>query len=154
MALSADAVQGVEEKAKQAGFSGYLTKPLEAAKLVGVLKKYLCLPPELGSVEETAADETNNDTCLDVKSAVTRLGGKKSVYKELLRRFITHGEDARNIEERLLKGEFDCAKMLLHTLKGTAANIGANRLTQICRQFRADVRAKKTASRLWRIQGI
>ncbi|WP_094607363.1 Sensor histidine kinase RcsC [Sporomusa silvacetica DSM 10669] len=142
VALSADAVQGVEEKAKQAGFSGYLTKPLEAAKLVGVLKKYLCLPQELGSAEETAADVTNNDTCLDVKSAVTRLGGKKSVYKELLRRFISHGEDARNIEERLSKGESDRAKMLLHTLKGTAANIGANRLAQVCRQLEQTIEQK------------
>ncbi|CQR70307.1 Sensory/regulatory protein RpfC [Sporomusa ovata DSM 2662] len=142
VALSADAVQGVEEKAKQAGFSGYLTKPLEAAKLVGVLKNYLCLPQALGSAEETAADVTNKNMYLDVTSAVTRLGGKKSVYKELLRRFISHGEDARNIEERLAKGEFDYAKMLLHTLKGTAANIGANRLAQVCRQLEQTIEQK------------
>jgi signal transduction histidine kinase/CheY-like chemotaxis protein/HPt (histidine-containing phosphotransfer) domain-containing protein len=134
VALSADAVQGVAEQARQAGFSGYLTKPLEVAKLIEVLKEYLFLPQASGSVAETVFDQSNNDECLDVTSAVTRLGGKKSAYKQLLKRFLGHGEDAGTIETQIAKGDFDGAKLLLHTLKGTAANIGANRLTQVCCQ--------------------
>lgn len=131
VALSADAVQGVEEKARQAGFSGYLTKPLDAAKLVGVLKTHLCLP----QVTEADKEETDPGNYLDYQSVIARLGdGSSSVYRGFLRRFLRHAEDARRMQAQIAKGELESAKGLLHTLKGIASNIGANRLSQVCGQ--------------------
>ncbi|QDR81742.1 ATP-binding protein [Sporomusa termitida] len=134
VALSADAVQGVEEQARQAGFSGYLTKPLEVARLIEVLQTHLALPPASGSGAATAGEQSNNAACLDAASAVARLGGKKAAYKQLLKRFVGHGGDADTLATQIATGDFAGAKLLVHTLKGTAANIGATRLTQVCCQ--------------------
>lgn len=134
VALSADAVQGVEEQARQAGFSGYLTKPLEVARLIEVLQKQLALPPAPGSVAATAGEQSSNAACLDAAGAVARLGGKQSAYKQLLKRFLGHGGDAGTMATHIATGDFAGAKLLVHTLKGTAANIGATRLTQVCCQ--------------------
>ncbi len=135
IALSADAVEGVAEKAKAAGMNGYLTKPLDPLKLIEVLKSYI----QIEAAEEDSADmpdqeiEASNDNqaYLDWEKAIGRIGGNKKKYREIVEQFIrNHSEDADKLENLLSLKEFTEAKLLVHTVKGIADNIGAIRLKE------------------------
>ncbi|SFR14611.1 hybrid sensor histidine kinase/response regulator [Desulfoscipio geothermicus] len=130
IALSADAVEGVAEKAKAAGMNGYLTKPLNPLKLIEVLKSYI----QIEAADEDFADMPDEETgapkdvqaCLDWEKGIRRLGGNKRKYREIMKQFISnHSEDANKLEYLLSINDLTEAKILVHTIKGIANNIGA-----------------------------
>jgi len=135
IALSADAVEGVAEKAKAAGMNGYLTKPLDPLKLIEVLKSYI----QIKVADEDSAHmpdrgieaSKGNQVCLDWEKAIRRIGGNKKKYREIVEQFIrNHSEDANKLEYLLSVNDFTEAKLLVHTVKGIADNIGAIRLKE------------------------
>ncbi len=130
IALSADAVEGVAEKAKASGMNGYLTKPLNPLKLIDTLRNYI-------EIEVTGEDlyrlpgERNEETAgtgasVDWEKGIERLGGNRKKYREIIRQFISnHGDDADALAHYFSSNELPGAKMLVHTIKGIADNIGA-----------------------------
>ncbi len=123
IALSADAVEGVAEKAKSAGMNGYLTKPLNPSKMIGILQSYLQIKAAGEEVDESP------ETCLDWKKGLARLGGDKRKYQELIGQFLSnHANDAGKFERLLSVNNLNAAKTLVHTIKGVAGNIGATAL--------------------------
>ncbi|WP_425058350.1 ATP-binding protein [Sporomusa carbonis] len=131
IALSADAVEGVAEKAGEAGMSGYLTKPLNPVKLIDVLKKYVYIEDTAAAVAETYAADPDKQVDFDFESGIHRIGGKMDVYRDILKQFMSnHSEDAVKLERLIAAEKFEEARQLVHTVKGIAANIGANSLKQ------------------------
>lgn len=135
IALTADAVEGVAQKAKEAGMNGYLTKPLEPEKLFKVIKgiindseKEKAEGKEISikGLEPERTDNAQKHKTLDFEGAIGRLGGRKDKYIDILKNFIEHHEnDSVKIRELSEPGKRDELKRFLHTLKGSAANIGA-----------------------------
>lgn len=133
IALSADAVEGVAEKAKLAGMSGYVTKPLNPWKLIELLKH--CL-----GIETTADFPSDNNipvrvpvqkVWIDFARGIERLGGKQDKYLHILESFLkNHKNDYKTINQLISSDNLIDAKKLLHTLKGIAANIGAIMLNE------------------------
>lgn len=131
IALSADAVEGVAEKAKLAGMSGYLTKPLDPLKLIEILKRCLGIETTDDLLPQDNVPAPDQKMWIDYKSGIERLGGKQEKYKHILERFIeNHENDHNTINQFLAIGNFDEAKKLLHVLKGISANIGAIKLNE------------------------
>lgn len=131
IALSADAVEGVAERAKLAGMSGYLTKPLNPVKLIEVLKRCVGIETTEGLQRETDVPAPQQKMWIDFASGIERLGGKQEKYKYILARFMeNHKNDHNKLKQFLATGNFAEAKRLLHTLKGISANIGANKLNE------------------------
>ena len=132
IALTADAVDSVAEAALEAGMNSYTTKPLNPSKLVWILKAYvekeqLELEPIGGFKKSTA---TKN--CIDYASSIKRIGGKTTVYKNILKQFIAnHSKDSQKLREFIKEKNKEEAKMLVHSLKGIAGNIGAQPLRDI-----------------------
>lgn len=132
IALSADAVEGVAEKAKAAGMNGYLTKPLNPLKLIEVLKSYI----EIEAISEDLEDLSNKPTAevkdaqvLNWEKGIKRIGGNKRKYREIIGQFVSnHSEDAEKLECLLSSNDLTEAKLLVHTIKGIANNIGATGL--------------------------
>ncbi|MGC7870179.1 ATP-binding protein [Desulfosporosinus sp. SYSU MS00001] len=150
IALSADAVEGVAERAKSAGMSGYLTKPLNPGKLIEELRKFLYLGStesieSTGLTEQAVTEEDNSfsnpnlfpkltipNTWIDFESVLSRLQGKREGYKHILERFLAnHKNDHDQFNLLLTKGDVAGAELLLHTLKGISATIGANKLKEV-----------------------
>ncbi len=130
IALSADAVEGVAEKAKAAGMNGYLTKPLNPLKLIGILQSYIQIEAISEDLEELTdectGEVTDAQACLDWEKGLRRLGGNKGKYREIIMQFISnHSKDANKLEDLLSSSDLTEAKMLVHTIKGIANNIGA-----------------------------
>ncbi|WP_242966825.1 ATP-binding protein [Desulfosporosinus sp. FKA] len=137
IALSADAVEGVAERVKSAGMSGYLTKPLNPGKLIEELRNFLYQGStesieSSGLTEQAVTEEGNSNTWIDFESVLARLQGKREGYKHILERFLaTHKNDHNQLSLLLTKGDFAEAKILIHTLKGISATIGARKLNEV-----------------------
>lgn len=132
IALSADAVEGVAEKAREAGMNGYLTKPLSPSKLVEVLKEFIQVETAGHSFDEMAEKEPDPQGSIDFESGIRRMGGKKAKYKGILKQFIyNHSEDFQKVDRLISSGNFEEARKMVHTLKGIAGNIGAKNLMDV-----------------------
>jgi len=135
VALTADAVEGVEQKAREAGMNGYLTKPLEPEKLLEVIRSMTkngdLMKEEKNEICTKVAESEKSDSVykhktLDFDGAVSRMGGNRDKYINILKSFIEHHkDDGVKIKELIASGKDDELKRFLHSLKGSAANIGA-----------------------------
>ena len=66
---------------------------------------------------------------LDWKDALSRVMQKRDLYCKLLRKFMEMEQDsATRISVALRNGDVDTARQVAHTVKGTAANLGARAL--------------------------
>ncbi len=156
IALTADAVDGVEEKAKLAGMNGFLTKPIYPAKLTQMIKSLVFSDGE--------SSETNIDNTTDTmstfgiqpeshkyifESGIERLGGKTRQYSEILRQFVDrHKEDAIKIELLFLSKNYVELEDMIHKLKGLTGNFGAYRLFELCKRLEGVVKAKESQTEI------
>jgi signal transduction histidine kinase/ActR/RegA family two-component response regulator/HPt (histidine-containing phosphotransfer) domain-containing protein len=140
VALTADAVEGVAQKAREAGMDGYLTKPLEPIRLLEILTGIM-LDGEKEHNEghygyKTDKYDVNNDSIsknnisnynsVDYEGAIRRIGGKEHKYIGILKSFIeNHNADEVKIKGFISAGKIQELKEFVHALKGSAANIGA-----------------------------
>jgi HPt (histidine-containing phosphotransfer) domain-containing protein len=72
---------------------------------------------------------TVSDEYVNVEDALKRIGGNMDLYKRLLNTF-TGGDHISPLEEALNTGALEDASHLVHTLKGTCANLSLAKLTQ------------------------
>ncbi|ADY56519.1 multi-sensor hybrid histidine kinase [Syntrophobotulus glycolicus DSM 8271] len=130
IALSADALEGVVAKAKQAGMNNYLTKPLDPAKMINVLRQIFNAGDQTALTEDVI-EGSKQQADIDLQSGLRRIGGKRDVYRSILVQFIAnHRGDGERLKEFIGARHLQEARQLAHTVKGVAANIGANSLKQ------------------------
>lgn len=137
IALTANAISGAREEYIAAGFTDYLTKPIDSHKLESMLKKYL--PPEKVqevTVEDAKAEDTadakslpewlRTQTLLDTKSGLTNCGSPED-YLETLRLFAeAYEENAATIQSFFDTADWKNYTIRVHALKSSARIIGAS----------------------------
>ena len=150
LAFSADVRIGQAEKARDAGFDGFLAKPMQLEGLRAVLGRWLdvgaanaarraAVPgheaPVPGARPVDAAE-------FDVRALEELVGDEPALVLEILAYF---DEVAAGIRGELLQaaGAGDAAEagMLAHRLKSSARSVGAVRLGQVCGRLEEDVDA-------------
>jgi signal transduction histidine kinase/FixJ family two-component response regulator/HPt (histidine-containing phosphotransfer) domain-containing protein len=138
VALTANAVSGAREIFLNAGMNDFISKPIDPKMLNQALLKWL--PPCMvqSSAKSEAAEATEvlapDDAmrAIDVKAGLKNAVGDEVFYGELVTNFLTdHAQDCQKISEALAVGDFDSARVIAHTLKSTAALIGARKLGDI-----------------------
>jgi CheY-like chemotaxis protein len=136
IALSANAVAGARETFRRAGMNDFLPKPIDPRVLNMMLLKWL--PPEKVSAEKRSGDEATpslpesqaeRPAVIDEDAGLKNAAGDEAFYRRLLANFAEdHAFDSRRIDEAMQTGEAAVAKRVAHTLKSTAALIGAKDL--------------------------
>jgi len=149
IALSASPMQQHLEKSIAAGFSDYLSLPVEPERLLQTVRIWLegeAMAPPLSerfncvtysgeAPSSMTLKAPNSGAELDVERALARLGGERVVYDRLLSRFYrSHANTARNLRGMLDRRDIDSAIMVVHTLSSAAANIGATWLHETARK--------------------
>lgn len=146
IAMTANAVSGAREMYLEAGFSDYISKPVNSKELEIMLKKYL--PPEklkewACNIEETAASSTLEEDvkekynsidkdCLDVKLGMEYSTDKVEVYKEILTVFLQVKKQKQPELEMFFEQEdWKNYTIAIHALKSSSLNIGAKKLSGI-----------------------
>ncbi|WP_181909641.1 response regulator [Paenibacillus taihuensis] len=138
IAMTADAMKGVHDKVLEAGMDGYITKPFEPIELFVMLQK-LILQSKTAVVPAPVQQQLTGEVRplpdqlpgLDISGFLERYRMKPESYRHILSQFAAKSTGAvKDIAAAFSCGDIDRARFLTHTLKGVAANIGANPLHQ------------------------
>jgi PAS domain S-box-containing protein len=117
VAMTAHAMKGDRERCLAAGMDAYVSKPIHADELVQVVERFV-VP---GGAEPEA---------LDWEHALASVGGDRELLREVAGLFLdTCPQWLHALRQSLAKRDADTVHRLAHTLKGSAAQLGAGRLT-------------------------
>ncbi|MCL1893450.1 MAG: ATP-binding protein [Holophagaceae bacterium] len=138
VALTADAVSGMEEMFLKSGFNAFLSKPIDTVKLNGILKKWI--PKQKQIAKETDAPEIQQPTAreftpleivgLDTEKGLMMTGGTLEGYLNMLKLFCTEASrKTPQIREALEKRDLEMLTTHVHGMKSASASIGATELS-------------------------
>ncbi|MFZ5892012.1 MAG: substrate-binding domain-containing protein [Myxococcota bacterium] len=98
--------------------------------------------PARPAAELAHEPEGAHDNGLELDATLARLDGDLNMYRRLLRRFLTgHQHLYTDLLAARAAGDERQAVLLVHTLVGTAASIGARHLTRLSRTLEAALKA-------------
>jgi DNA-binding response OmpR family regulator len=139
VALTACATPRDEERARQAGCDGYLTKPIEAPALAARIRAYLdhgadALPTPAADTARTAALEAPTDNAA--------FGLPEAEMAELREAFLTDGKVLSRQLLASLEGAFDEAKAArtVHQWTGTGGLLGFPHISTLSREVETVLR--------------
>ncbi|MBT7300423.1 MAG: response regulator, partial [Victivallales bacterium] len=150
LAMTADAMSGVAEKALAAGMNAHTTKPIDPPKLFAELVKWIDADKvarqrdgqaALGA--EVRSASSRRDECviphlagIDVEQGLARLGGNTGLYRRMLLNFARRQAGVvEEVETAVNAGEYLRAEQSVHSLKGIAGNISANILFETTQEL-------------------
>ena len=150
VALTAHAFEEEQKRNIECGMNDQINKPIDATQLFHVLVKYLKpqTDPPNEPITSTGSGLKNEQSStgfelgpedlpgFDVEGALLRTGGKVDFLEQLLGALRVHGQDALRDIERL-KGQEKLVEIMriVHTIKGSAGNLGALQLYKISGEF-------------------
>ncbi|HEY5955443.1 MAG TPA: response regulator [Polyangiaceae bacterium] len=132
VALSASSAEEDRARCLDAGMNDFLRSPIAATELIDTVGKWLAIDDASSRVASKSTPYRTNPTTapvLDVHKALSRLGGNRALYRQLLKRFAqTHAQSYGELSQLLDETTWDKAANLVHVLVSAAGNIGASRL--------------------------
>ncbi len=142
VALTANAVSGIEQELLTEGFADFASKPIHWDKLEELIVKYL--PKELveivplektyGEEFRTVYKEISNGLIkygINIDKGIGYFDGSLEQYKKTAELLCNrHNEEVGKVKSLLEEGDFDNMRFLVHALKGKAKNMGMERLSE------------------------
>lgn len=144
IAMTAHAMREDRERSLQAGMNDQVNKPINPDELLEVIEKYIKTSSWVTSDTNKSNREGDNTEDLpwskipSIKFAegLARVGSNQELYKKLLLQFrASNVKTLDNIKTALSKGDGKTSARLVHTVKGVAANIGANLLSAVAAEL-------------------
>ncbi|MCB5160695.1 response regulator [Marinomonas algarum] len=133
IAMTANAMHEEVAYMMECGMNDHIPKPIDVQQMLSTLKKWMIEKNPLASagVVETGSTEL---AVLDATKAMARMGiGEESYYK-LLVKFLEHEHTFQaDLQSALSENSNETAVRLFHTLKGIAATIGAEALSDVAK---------------------
>ncbi|MGB4075070.1 response regulator [Pseudomonas sp.] len=137
LAMTANAMSSDREQCFAVGMNAHLAKPIDPDELFSLLLKWLPANAQPAASVSTARQPGSAETQfppiagVDVQAGLRRVLNKRAAYESMLHKFIQgQAAAAAQAQQCLAEGRPDDAILTLHTLKGTAATIGAERLAE------------------------
>jgi len=142
VALTADAMSGVKSVALKVGMNDYITKPIDPSEVYNVLVKWIPakrVNSEMSAEIRPRIDTTHNFPLIpgiDTHSALKRIAGNIPLYSRILLNFAEQNIDLiEKLRPILNRKNFKKAEYLVHALKGSAGNVGAQKLYEVASAF-------------------
>jgi len=146
IAMTANVMKGDREKCIEAGMDDYIGKPIrldDVEKVIRRLRAEMIPPAEKKS--QDVSENKNKDSFIDyekIDSLHQIARGDKNFVNELIDMFLKQTPlTVANIHDYAARSLFKELDDAAHTLKGTAANIGAVKIRDICQQIELAARA-------------
>ncbi|MBP5564769.1 MAG: response regulator [Lachnospiraceae bacterium] len=141
VALTANAIKGVERQFKEAGMNDYLSKPIHVNQLNDILKKWLPLEKQIRvvdgeemkpvqSAKERTKDEMEEDLIgavkgVNVENGIRNCGGSRGVYIRILQTFSSSNLSS-GLDTYYEAQDWENYEVMAHSIKGACRNIGAD----------------------------
>ncbi len=142
IAMTAHAMSENRERARRAGMSDYITKPVDFARLGEVLERHV--PGGRGRPAAAAEPGPDRPAALDREDAISRLGGDAGLWAELCELFDESLRERMEAIERCLAGE-DWERLAIeaHSLVGSGQAIGAQALAEVAKHLEKAARGRR-----------
>ena len=155
LVLTANAVMGSDKMYKNAGFEGYLTKPIDSKKLLLTVKEFLPadkimkqepnkgikeekdIKPEKNKKEGTMGliDKLKTIEEMDFNEALTNCGGDEGILEIVIGDILSDSDERTEKMRNLIKeGNYKDFGIEAHALKGLMATIGVRELSERAKQ--------------------
>ncbi|MBQ4378543.1 MAG: response regulator [Treponema sp.] len=148
IALTANAISGAREMYLDAGFTDYLSKPINPKSLSDIIRKYL--PPQLIQ-EEAEANQTDGNekteqeeenppefpkiSGVDFNVAMENCGNA-SLVRDMVRMFYNSIEkESEDLENFVKEKDLENFRIKVHALKSSARIIGAKKLSSMAERL-------------------
>ena len=141
IALTANAMVTDRERCFSEGMDDYLVKPVELSQLAEVLAKWIPTSTSLTQAPIPPRRSSESSAVVfDGDSLLQRLMGDRELARNILIGFLQDApSQLKNLQSRLDKADTPGLKLLAHTLKGSAATVGANALCASAKAMEAEV---------------
>ena len=126
VAMTAHALKGDRERFLSEGMDGYVAKPIIAEELLAVMDSIMnkALPDQTEPVSEFSVK--SDGMVWDAEGAMRRVGRDRELFEEMVAIFFDElPQWVASLKTTMEKGPSDELARVAHTLKGSAANIGA-----------------------------
>jgi PAS domain S-box-containing protein len=143
IAMTANAMASDKAACLEAGMDDHIAKPIDLDVVVETLLRHCPSARQLSANDENLAGPPPAPVSdSDVEMALQRMGGNTSLFIRLAGQFVIdapamHGELQRHLQD----GAWSKATATLHTLKGMAATVGANRLADFSSKLELDLKS-------------
>ncbi len=128
IALTAHETESEHEKCRAAGMDEFATKPLKPESLARILEQAQSAP----SAGVAASTDANDEPRLD-REMLAELRDDQELLDDLIDAFVNKLPDRiAQLADEFARGDLKAASMSAHSLKGSAANLGAKRMRSIC----------------------
>ncbi|WP_281616367.1 response regulator [Flammeovirga sp. SubArs3] len=137
IAMTANAMSQDKDRAREAGMSDHISKPIDNRQLYSTLGKWITAEGNYAPEQNVfvkrlkGVEETENETSgikiegIDTEMAIKRCGGNESLFLEVLHKFYVKQSDSIvHLMELSADKNLDELQKEAHTIKGVAANLG------------------------------
>lgn len=136
--LTADATPEAQKRSLEAGADVFLTKPINSRGLLEAIAKLAKLEPVTPVISEPktpSAPQVSEWFDAQVIYDLSKLGGDNDFIEMLIDGFEKDGHKHLEIIQTAVRNnDYLLLRESLHALKGSAAEMGANPLTKLCRK--------------------
>lgn len=133
VAMTADAITGIDEECRHAGINHYISKPFDPEKFVDTITNILKTQKEAGSKDQAVKkSEMQKDLeagILDEADGLKRMGNNKELFQMVLAEYVEENKaTSKLLDQAIEEKNYREAIQIVHKNKGSTGNIGAKKL--------------------------
>jgi len=154
IAMTAGALSEDRERCLEAGMDDYVSKPVNAQTLTGVLSSWLKYSPSTaldGQVLTSPEDGESRKPIDEDQIAELRelaCSSDASLFSVVLDKFVQHsGGQFVALRQAVQRGDVSRIEEIAHELRGVSGTVGASQVVVLCREIEWEARRGRVASR-------